>query len=436
VHRLRVTASRPNPIHVPLRRFEVDVDNKDASALLSHPTRARAPDTMRATSHDRHLIGQSLHAGSVLWAVDMEVVRAAATVSWDRAVDFSKRAFEACGVPEDEAQSAAEALVDADLHGTVTHGLKNLRNYVSALLDKRINARPQFRDVGGGAAARVLSADNALGHVAGHVGMQRAISLAHEYGVGSVLMRDSNHYGASGYWARLALRENMIGFAFTTAVASIAPWGGKETIVGNNPPAWAIPTRRVSADEPLLAGDTADPVFLDIALSVVAGNRLDIYRRRGEPLPNGWALDKNGEPTTDATARQNGGSFAPITEYKGSGMAIVLAMINCFLAGTVFDDQRTRPDGSQIFGTCSHWFAAYDVAQFVDVSNFVDNARATRDRVRATTPRAGFEQVFAPGDIENDKARRHRAEGIPIEKFTLDEMGWVAEHTGIELRLV
>jgi L-2-hydroxycarboxylate dehydrogenase (NAD+) len=366
----------------------------------------------------------------------MEVVRAAATVSWDAAVDFAKQAFVATGVPDDQAQAAAEALVDADLHGTVTHGLKNLRNYVSALLDGRINPRPEFRDVGGGAAARVISADNALGHVAGNVGMQRAISLAREYGAGTVFVRESNHYGASGYWARLALRENMVGFAFTTAVASIAPWGGRKAIVGNNPPAWAIPTRLVSPDNPLSAGDTADPVFLDIALSVVAGNRLDIYRRRGEPLPLGWALDKDGEPTTDAAARTNGGSFAPITEYKGSGMAIALAMINCFLAGTVFDDQRTRPDGSQIFGTCSHWFAAYDIAQFVDPAEFVAQVSATRDRVRSTTPRAGFERVFAPGDIENEKAKHHHTDGIPLEQFTLDDLAWIAEHTGTpELRI-
>jgi LDH2 family malate/lactate/ureidoglycolate dehydrogenase len=116
-------------------------------------------------------------------------------------------------------------------------------------------------------------------------------------------------------------------------------------------------------------------------------------------------------------------------------MAMVLAMINCFLAGTVFDDQRVREDGSQVFGTCSHWFAAYDVKQFVDPSGFVHQVRSTRDRVRANPPRAGFEQVYAPGDIENEKARKHRTEGIPVEQFTLDELNWVAEHTGVELRL-
>src|SRR6266568_4081961 len=192
----------------------------------------------------------------------MEKVRAVATVTWNEAVAFTTDAFAATGVPPADARKAAEALVDADLHGTVTHGLENLRNYVSRLLDGRIIPRPNMRDVGGAKAARVITADNGLGHVAGHVGMSRAIELAREFGVGTAFVRDSNRYGASGYWARLPLRHNMIGFSFTTASARIAPWGGKEGLVGNNPPAWAVPSRVVAPDSDLSAAE-ADSVFLD-----------------------------------------------------------------------------------------------------------------------------------------------------------------------------
>src|ERR1051326_8297075 len=196
----------------------------------------------------------------------MEKVRAAATVSWPEAVEFATEAYVACGVPPDDARKAAEGIVDADLHGTTTHGLKNLRNYVSGLLDGRINPRPNMRDVGGALAARVITADNGLGHVAGHVGMERAIELAKQYGVGTVFGRDSNHYGASGYWARLPLRHNMIGFSFTTSSPSVAPWGGKQGQVGNNPPAWAVPSRTTTDGN--LPPSEADSLFIDIALSV------------------------------------------------------------------------------------------------------------------------------------------------------------------------
>jgi LDH2 family malate/lactate/ureidoglycolate dehydrogenase len=256
--------------------------------------------------------------------------------------------------------------------------------------------------------------------------VERAIELAREYGVGTVFVRDSNHYGASGYWARLPLRQNMIGFAFTTAAPSVAPWGGKVGQVGNNPPAWAVPSRVANGE---LAAAEADSLFIDIALSVVAGNRLDIYKRRGEPAPAGWALDGEGEPTTNPDVRGIGGSYAPIGNYKGSGIAIVLAAINAFLSGAAFDDQRATPTG-----TTNHWFAAYDIRQFADPQQFVSEVQGLRQRIQSNPPRRGFERVHAPGDLENDNARNYMRDGIPLEQFTLDELDWVAEHTGVPLK--
>ena len=148
-----------------------------------------------------------------------EPVRAAAIVAWDRLVDFAARAYEAAGLPPDHARDAAEALVDADGHGTSTHGLKNLRGYVELVRNGRANPTPNIRVIGGGKAGVVMSADNALGHVGAYAGMRKAIELAGEYGTGTAIVRDSNHYGHSGFWASLAVRENMIGFAVTNATA-------------------------------------------------------------------------------------------------------------------------------------------------------------------------------------------------------------------------
>ncbi|MFN8525592.1 MAG: Ldh family oxidoreductase [Chloroflexota bacterium] len=360
----------------------------------------------------------------------METVRAALTVGWQDIVDFSAAALAGTGIPAEAARKAAIAQVDADLHGTVTHGLKNLRNYVTQLLDGRLNPKAEIKEVVRTPAAVVLEANNAHGFVAGQVGMEKAIEVAKQSGIGTAFVRGSNHYGASGYWARMALPENMIGFAITSAYASIAPWGGRKAIVGNNPPGWAIPTQVAKPGDPFPPGET-DPVFLDFALSVVAGNRLDIFRRRGEPIPLGWALDEKGEPTTDASARAKGGTFMPISEYKGSGMALVLAMIPCFLGGGEFDDERFDGDGKNVMGTCSHWFMAYDIKQFVDPAKFTERVRALQGRIRAQQPRAGVSQVYSPGDIENTNAKRHRAEGIPLEEFVVEDLTWVAEHTGV-----
>jgi L-2-hydroxycarboxylate dehydrogenase (NAD+) len=365
----------------------------------------------------------------------MEPVRAAAMVPWERCLDFAARAFEAAGLPADQAHDAAEALVDSDGHGTATHGLKNLRRYILEVTEGRANPRPDIRVIGGSKAGLVMTGDNALGHVAAYAGVRKTIELAKEYGIGMVVMRDSNHYGHSGFWSTLPVRHNMVGFAVTNATAGIAPWGGKEALIGNNPPSWAVPTK-ISDPNTLLPPDQYEPVFLDMALSVVAGNRLDIYRRRGEPIPPGWALDKDGNPTTSATARAEGGTLAPIAEYKGSGLAIMLSMITSFLAGAPFDTERLDAQGRRRAGMTGHWFAAYDVAHFTDLEAFCQATRETRDLIRRSPPKAGVERVYAPGDLENNFAAKYRAEGIPLEQFTLDDLAWVAEMLGVEYNLV
>src|SRR3954464_3609961 len=291
-----------------------------------------------------------------------EPVRVAAVVQWEQLVDFAQRAYEACGVPPVQAHDAAEAIVDADGHGTTTHGLKNLRGYITNLKEGRANPKPNIQVVGGSKAVAVIAADGALGHVAAYAGIRKAIELAKEYGTGTVVVRDSNHYGHSGFWASVPVRHNMIGFSFTNAGPTMALYGGKEAVVGNNPPSWAVPSR---VSDPNSKGPASDyePVFVDMALSVVAGNRLDIYRRRGEPIPEGWALDANGEPTTDPNDMRNGGTLAPMQGYKGAGLAVVLGMMTSFLGGTMFDDQKRDPVAKRpISGTTGHFFQAHDIA--------------------------------------------------------------------------
>jgi LDH2 family malate/lactate/ureidoglycolate dehydrogenase len=365
-----------------------------------------------------------------------EPVRVAAVVPWERLVDFAARAYEAAGVPPHQAYDAAEAIVDADGHGTTTHGLKNLRMYITNLKEGRANPTPNIQQVGGKGASAVFAADGALGHVAAYHGVRKAIELAKEYGTGTVVVRDSNHYGHSGFWASVPVRHNMIGFAFTNAGPTMALYGGKEAIVGNNPPSWAVPSRVADPSKKLPASEY-EPVFLDMALSVVAGNRLDIYRRRGEPIPEGWALDKDGEPTTDPHSVRQGGTLAPMAGYKGAGLAVVLGMMTSFLAGSMFDDQKRDPV-TRAFkpGTTGHFFQAYDVAQFTDLEEFCQNVRDTRDRIRVSPPKVGVERVYAPGDIENAKVKTHNAEGVPLEQFTLDDLAWIAEFVGVEYNIV
>ena len=348
------------------------------------------------------------------------------SVPSERAVDFARRAFMAVGIPEEDALKAATALVDADIHGISTHGIKNLSGYVRAVQQGRTNAHPQIRVTGGAGSLQQMTGDRGLGHATAHHGMEHAIVLAREHGIGCVFMRESTHYGSSGYWARLAVKHGMAGFATTNAGASIAPWGGTKPMVGNNPPAWAVPASPGQVD-----GDPPEAVFLDMALSVVAGNRLDIYARRGQPIPLGWAFDKDGQPTTDARARQNGGTFAPIADYKGYGLALMLSLFTSLLAGGPFDTEVNRDD-MPLAGR-SHWFMAFDIQRLVPLEAFTARVRDISDQIRTSPTKTGVDHLYVPGDIEQAEARRQRREGIALETFVVDDLKALA--TALALRL-
>ena len=338
-------------------------------------------------------------------------------------------------MPPDKARDAAVAIVDADGHGTVTHGLKNLRNYITEVKAGRFNPKPNIRVVGGPKAAAIIDADNAQGHVAAAFGMRKAIELAKEYSVGSAFVRSSNHYGHSGYWSSMAVRHNMVGFAITNASAGIAPFGGKVGLIGNNPPSWAIPTRVVDPSKELPASEY-QPVFLDMALSVVAANRLDIFRRRGEPLPRrlgarqGWRADRR----SDRAGQRRHDHGCRRLQGRGHGRRDV--------------DDHVVP-GRQPAGhrTASARTASASLARPATGSRRTTSAssrtwrrsrreaRETRERLQASPPKAGVERVYAPGDMENAKAIEHQKNGIPLEQFTLDDLAWVAEHVGIKYDL-
>ena len=326
--------------------------------------------------------------------------KAVAGIPIERLAAFGTRAFLAAGLSEADARRAARALVDADVHGVSTHGLKNLRGYVRVLQDGKANLHPRPQVVGGGAAAKVMSGDGGLGHVVAYTGMETALDLARAHGTGMVFMRESHHYGASGYWARLALAHEMAGFAFTNAGHSMAPWGGADALVGNNPPAWAFP------------GPNGAHVFADMALSVVAGNRLDLSERRGQPIPPGWVFDREGQPSTDPAARSKGGTFVPIGEYKGFVLALMFSLHASLLSGGLFDDAQ----GTE---RC-HWFMAIDVQQLQPLAQVTDHVETISDRVRSSRRKPGVDRLIVPGDLEREKAEQARRSGVVLDSFIRD----------------
>ena len=210
-----------------------------------------------------------------------------------------------CGVPRADADIAAEVALWAQLHGSDSHGLVHLPLYVRGLLDRTIKSRPDFTTTHAMPCCVVIDADHGLGLVASRRAIDMAIDIAKSQGLGAVAVRNSSHFGAAGYYAERAAEQGLIGLAFTNAMPAIAPTGGTEGLLGTNPIGAAFP----------LPG--ADPIVADMATAMVARSRIRHALAAGQKtIPEGWALDPEGKPTTDPAVAVKG-SLLPIGGPKG-----------------------------------------------------------------------------------------------------------------------
>jgi LDH2 family malate/lactate/ureidoglycolate dehydrogenase len=223
--------------------------------------------------------------------------------------------FEHCGVPHADAEIGAEVALWAQLHGSDSHGIVHLPLYVRGLLDRTIKAQPAFKITQAMSCCAVLDADHGLGLVASRRATDMAIGIAEQYGLGAVAVRNSSHFGAAGYYADRAAEHGLIGLAFTNAMPAIAPTGGTEGLLGTNPIGAAFPI------------PDADPIIADMATAVVARSRIRHALAAGQKnIPEGWALDPTGRPTTDPAVAVKG-SLLPIGGPKGYALSLMVEIL-------------------------------------------------------------------------------------------------------------
>ena len=228
--------------------------------------------------------------------------------------------FERCGMAAADADVLADQLVMADLRGIHSHGVMRVPLYVSKLNGGGIDPRGRPRVVKDAPAALVIDGGNNMGQIAGAFAMQAAIERARTTGVAVAAVGNSNHCGAMEYYVRMAIAADMIGIATTNALPTMAPWGGIDKLVGLNPIGIGIP-----------AGEEA-PLVLDFAFGATAHGRMQVYQQKGIPIPEGWAFDQEGRPTTDIE-KALAGLVQPIGMYKGIGLAMAAGILSTLLSG-------------------------------------------------------------------------------------------------------
>jgi LDH2 family malate/lactate/ureidoglycolate dehydrogenase len=329
----------------------------------------------------------------------------------------------AAGVAALDAAILADALVDADLHGTSTHGVSRLNIYVRRIQRGLIDPGAELRVETRRPAVLVVDAAGGLGQVQAVKTLDLLKPLARQYGVASATIRRSQHFGALSYYCNRAAADGMVLVAMTNCEPAMSPAGGCEAFFGTNPIAASFPTGK------------GFPFKIDLATSLVARGNIIAAHKAGRPIPEGWALDVDGNPTTDADAAL-AGTVLTMAGHKGSALAAMVELFSGVLSGAAVGNEvgsmYKHMDRHQNVG---HFFALFDVAAFMDPGELVERVDQMIDRIKACRRRPGADEILVPGESTSRRARENRHNGIPIGEATLDELRSLSEEYAIPFDL-
>jgi LDH2 family malate/lactate/ureidoglycolate dehydrogenase len=330
---------------------------------------------------------------------------------------FCQTLLERAGVPEQHAVLVADSLVAANLRGVDSHGIQLLGLYLDALRNGNVDVHATGRVLTESGACAVYDGQNGLGQVVAARSCEVAIRLARGHGVGFVSVRESNHFGAAAYWGQRIARAGMIGIVMCNATPLVAPWQGKEARLGTNPICMALPGE--------------DIWLLDMATTTVALNRIWKAAANGEPeIPPGWAMDKDGMPTTSTQAALAG--FAtPLGGYKGTGLAVMAEILCAVLSGGAI---ATELGGLRVAGKpmrVGQTFIAADVSRFMPLDAFVERMNRLRGMIKNTTPAAGYDEVLMAGEPEWRTEAYRREYGIPVSPPIWNKLLEAAASSGV-----
>lgn len=346
---------------------------------------------------------------------------------------FVEAVFVRLGVPAEDARICADVLLAADLRGISSHGVSRLVLYVNRIRNGTLSPVTKLAVVQEGPTTAVLDAQNGMGMVAAYRAMELAIRKARAFGLGAVVVRNSSHYGIAGYYALMAAKEGMIGMSFTNARPSVAPTFGVEPMLGTNPIAFACPT-----DEPF-------PFCFDAATSVSQRGKIEVLARLGKPVPEGWVIDREGKPATDAKSvlaglpkdlyafLPLGGVGEELGGHKGYGLATMVEILTSALAGGPFlkdlsdQDAQGRPKPSRL----AHFFLALDIQRFLPLEEFKRIAGEILRALRTSTKAPGAERIYTAGEKAYLREQENREKGIPLDPPLREGLARLAQELGL-----
>lgn len=322
--------------------------------------------------------------------------------------DYCYQVMVAKGVDPVCAKATAEMLADAEVTGMSTHGVSRLTIYMDRIKAGIMSPDNNIKIVQESPSALTIDAGNSLGAAAAKFAMEKCIEKARETGVCFAAVRNSNHFGTAAFYTKMAAEAGMMGLCCANLKGNVAPFGAAAPYLGTNPLSLSCPTM----DRPLVT---------DIATSTVALGKLILAQKLGKPIPEGWALDQDGNPTTDP-AEGRKGMLTPFGGPKGSGIAIMIDIASGILSGGGFGNHLTglyEMTGPQGVG---HFMGAIDVSHFTDLETFKQKVSQMSAEIKALKKAPGVEEILMPGDLEANKRAVNEANGIELPEPVYQEL--------------
>jgi LDH2 family malate/lactate/ureidoglycolate dehydrogenase len=332
--------------------------------------------------------------------------------------DFAAAVLEAEGVPADDARLVARCLAQAELWGHPSHGLLRLSWYVARIRSGVVDPSAKPGTVADLGALAVLDGREGLGHVLTAHAANEAVRRAREHGIGLVAVRNSNHFGMAAHFTRMIAEQGCVGVVTTNGSPAMAPWGGKEKAVGANPWSIAAPAGRHGV------------TVMDIANGNAARGKIYAARERGATIPEGWALDAEGRPTTDPAAAIDG-VILPMGGHKGYAISFMMDVLSGVLTGSSFATGVSGPQQAERRSGCGHLVLAIDVAAVADPGTFAERMERLIAEMKAVPLATGFEEIFFPGELEDRSRARLEREGIELPDATVEALERLASETGV-----
>jgi amino acid adenylation domain-containing protein len=358
-------------------------------------------------------------------AVEARELPARVRVTLESLRAYGHEALERAGLDPAGAAIVTDVQLEASMRDQPTHNMVSIPRYATRITNGTINPRPIIRVENETGVSAQVDGDNGPGQWVAVVAMETAIRIARSKGVGMVAVRRSNHLGAAGHYPWMAAREGLIGLCTTTGPVILAPTGGTTPTFGNNPIGVGIP-----------AG-CHHPILLDIAMSVAPRGRIGLALAEGKPLPPGWILDRNGQPSTDP-ADLVAGLGMPIGGHKGYGLTLIMEVLAGVLTGAGFGWDNRREHNRQMVKPANfgHFFMAIDPELFMTSADFTARVDRLIGMTKSGEKADGAEEIFVPGEAELRARERSLKEGVPLRPSTYEALRKYGLKAGLGTELV